>query len=99
MATIALSYLSSRVALIVKVPSTPASPAGTFFTWGCSNPIICVDKMYWDAVAAEAAAVEVPAKEDRGKKKKGSKDAGKESGKHTSSECVVPTLNTTISIW
>src|SRR6266536_5566948 len=33
-ATSALSYLSLREALIVKVPSTPASPAETFFTWG-----------------------------------------------------------------
>src|SRR5215216_1521088 len=33
----ALSYLSSRVALIVKVPSMPASPAGTFFTCGAAN--------------------------------------------------------------
>ena len=33
-ATSALSYLSSRVALMVKVPSTPANPARTFFTWG-----------------------------------------------------------------
>src|SRR3990170_8006388 len=33
-ATSALSYLSSRVALIVKVPLMPASPAVTFFTWG-----------------------------------------------------------------
>ena len=32
-----LSYFSSRVALIVKVPSTPASPAGTFFTWGAAT--------------------------------------------------------------
>lgn len=29
-----LSYLSSRVALILKVPSTPTSHARTFFTWG-----------------------------------------------------------------
>ena len=47
---------------------------------------ICMDKVYRDAVATEAATV--PAKEDRGKKKD-SKDAGKESGKRTSSECVV----------
>ncbi|XP_020165997.1 uncharacterized protein [Aegilops tauschii subsp. strangulata] len=33
------------------------------------DAIICMDKMYWDAVAADAAAVAVPAKEDRGKKK------------------------------
>ena len=30
-ATSALSYLSSRVPLIVNVPSAPASPTGTFF--------------------------------------------------------------------
>src|SRR5215216_3964452 len=36
-ATSVLSYLSSRVALIVKVPSTPASPAGTFFTCGAET--------------------------------------------------------------
>src|SRR5215216_5926207 len=36
-ATSALSYLSSRVALIVKVPSAPASPVGTFFTWGAAT--------------------------------------------------------------
>ena len=53
------------------------------------DAIICMDKMYWDAVAAEAVIAAVPAKEDRGKKK-GSKDADKESGKHTSSECPAP---------
>src|SRR3954463_14510219 len=36
-ATSALSYLSSRVVLIVKVPSTLASPVGTFFTWGAAT--------------------------------------------------------------
>ena len=36
-ATSALSYLSSRVALMVKVPSTPASPAGNFFTCGATT--------------------------------------------------------------
>src|SRR6266511_1375280 len=36
-ATSTLSYLSSRAALIVKVPSTPASPARTFFTWGAAT--------------------------------------------------------------
>ena len=36
-ATSALSYLSSRVALMVKVPSTPASFVGTFFTWGAAT--------------------------------------------------------------
>ena len=48
--------------------------------------IICMDKMYRDAVAAEAAAATVPTKENRGKKKD-SRDTGKESGKRTSSEC------------
>src|SRR3989337_2955889 len=32
-----LSYLLSRVALIVKVPSMPASPVGTFFTDGAAT--------------------------------------------------------------
>ena len=36
-ATSALSYLSSRVALIVKVPPMSASPARTFFTWGAAT--------------------------------------------------------------
>ena len=40
------------------------------------DAVICVDKMYRDAVTAETAAAVVPAKEDRGKKK-GSKDVGK----------------------
>ena len=51
--------------------------------------IICMDKMYWDAVAAEAMPATVPAKENRGKKKD-SRDTGKESGKRASSECTVP---------
>ena len=53
------------------------------------DAIICVEKMYQDAVAVEAAAIVVPAKESRGKKKD-SKDAGKESGNRISSECAVP---------
>ena len=52
------------------------------------DAIICMDKMYRDAVAAEAMATVVPTKEDRGKKK-GSRDAGKVSGKRVSSECAV----------
>ena len=44
---------------------------------------ICMDKMYWDTIAAEAAAVAVPAKEDRGNKKD-IKDTGKESRKRIS---------------
>lgn len=51
--------------------------------------IICMDKMYRGAVAAEAAAATVPAKENRGKKKD-TRDAGKESRKCTFSECVAP---------
>ena len=50
------------------------------------DTIICVDKMYRNAVAAKAAAATVPAKENRGKKKD-SRDTGKESGIRTSSEC------------
>ena len=53
------------------------------------DAIICMDKMYQDAVAAESATAAVPAMEDRGKRK-GSKDASKESGKRTSSECAAP---------
>ena len=33
------------------------------------DAIICVDKMYWDAVAAEAAAAVVPAEGSKGKKR------------------------------
>ena len=50
--------------------------------------IICVDKMYRDAVAAEAAAV-VPAKENKGKKRD-CRDSGKESGKRAPIECTAP---------
>ena len=53
------------------------------------DTIICVDKMYWDVVAAEATAAVVPAKESKGKKKD-SRDTGNESGKRTSSECATP---------
>ena len=53
------------------------------------DAIICVDKMYQDAVAAEAAEATIPAKENK-KGKKASKDASKESGKHASSECAAP---------
>ena len=53
------------------------------------DAIICVDKMYRDAVAAEAAKAIVPAKEIKGKKK-ASRDTSKESGKRTSSEYVAP---------
>ena len=53
------------------------------------DAIICVDKMYRDAVTAEAAAAAVPAKENR-VKKKDRKDAGKESEKHTSSDYAAP---------
>ena len=41
---------------------------------------ICVDKMYRDAVAAEAASAAVPAKENKGKKLY-CRASGKESGK------------------
>ena len=43
--------------------------------------IICVDKMYRDAVPAETAAAAAPAKESKGKKSY-CRDSGKESGKH-----------------
>jgi hypothetical protein len=50
------------------------------------DAIICVDKMYREAVAAEATA---PTKENK-RKKKGSKDASEESGKRVSPECAAP---------
>ena len=53
------------------------------------DAVICTDKMYRDAVTAEAMAVVVPTKESRGKQKD-RKDADKESGKCTSSECAAP---------
>ena len=53
------------------------------------DAIICMDKMYRDAVAAKAAAAAVPTKENRGKKKD-SKDTGKESEKRISSEYAAP---------
>nr|XP_040251666.1 uncharacterized protein LOC120968758 [Aegilops tauschii subsp. strangulata] len=50
--------------------------------------VICFDKLYRDAVAAEAAKVAAPAK--RKKSKKTSKTSSKNSGKHASSECCAP---------
>ena len=51
------------------------------------DAIICVDKMYREAVAARATETTVPAKESQ-KKKRDSKDVCKEFGKHTSLEYV-----------
>ena len=53
------------------------------------DAIICMDKMYRDAVMTEDAELTTVTKESK-KKKKGSKDACKESGKHTSPENVAP---------
>ena len=53
------------------------------------DAIICVDKMYRDAVAAEAAEATVPAKESKGKKRD-CRASGKESGKRAPSECTTP---------
>jgi hypothetical protein len=53
------------------------------------DAIICLDKMYWYAVATEAAEAAVPAKEIKGKKK-ASRDTSKESRKHTSSGYAMP---------
>ena len=53
------------------------------------DAIICVDKMYRDAVAAKATEAPFPAKERNGKKK-ASRDTDKESGKRTSSEYAAP---------
>jgi hypothetical protein len=52
------------------------------------DAIICVDKMYRDAVAAEVVEATVPAKE------KHSRGTGKESGKRTSVECAAPVDDT-----
>ena len=53
------------------------------------DAIICVDKMYRNAVTAKAAESAVPAKESGGTKKP-SRGTNKESGKRTSSEYAAP---------
>ena len=53
------------------------------------DAIICVDKMYRDAVAAEAAAATVPIRESKGKKRD-CRTSGKEFGKRAPSECTAP---------
>ena len=53
------------------------------------DAIICVDKMYRDAVVAEAAAAAVPTKESKGKKRD-CRTFSKESGKRAPSECTTP---------
>ena len=53
------------------------------------DAVICMDKMYRDAVAAEAAAAAAPAKESKGKKRD-CRTSGKESGKLAPSECRAP---------
>ena len=53
--------------------------------------ILCVDKMYRDAVAAEAAKAPAPAKKKESKKS--GKTSSKDSGKRTSSECCAPVEN------
>ena len=53
------------------------------------DAIICVDKMYQDAVTAEAATTATPAKESKGKKRD-HRASGKESGKRAPSECTAP---------
>ena len=53
------------------------------------DAIICVDKMYGDAVAAEVAAAAAPAKESKGKKRD-CRTSSKESGKHAPTECTAP---------
>jgi hypothetical protein len=51
------------------------------------DAIICVDKMYRDAVVAEAAETIAPAKDTKKKKEAGT-STGKDFGKHVSPECV-----------
>ena len=53
------------------------------------DAIICVDKMYRDAVEIEAAAAAVPPKESKGKKRD-CRNSGKESGTHAPTECTAP---------
>ena len=53
------------------------------------DAIICVDRMYRDAVAAEDAAAMVPAKESKGKTRD-CRTSGKESGKRAPSKCTTP---------
>ena len=53
------------------------------------DAIICVDKVYRDAVVAEAAETIAPA-EDTKKKKGAGVDAGKDSRKHVSPKYVAP---------
>jgi hypothetical protein len=52
------------------------------------DAVICVDKMYRDAVAPEAAKAPAPAKNKE--KKNSGKTSRKDSGKRTSSECCAP---------
>ena len=53
------------------------------------DAIICVGKMYQEAVTAEAAEAAVPAKENK-QRRKASKDTSKESGKRACLECAAP---------
>ena len=53
------------------------------------DAIICVDKMYRDAVTAEAMTATVPAKESKGKKQD-CRTSGKEFVKCAPSECTAP---------
>ena len=57
------------------------------------DAIICVDKMYRDAVAAQAAAGSSLAKESKGKKRD-CRASGKESGKRAPFECASPVVDT-----
>jgi hypothetical protein len=53
------------------------------------DAIICVEKMYRDAVAAEAAEA-IAITKDTKKKKGAGENAGKDSRKHVSPECAAP---------
>ena len=53
------------------------------------DAIICVDKIYRDAVATETVAAAAPAKESKGKKRD-YRDPEKESGKCAPTECTTP---------
>ena len=53
------------------------------------DAIICVDKMYRDAVTAKASAAAPPTKESKGKKRD-CRATGNESRKRTTTECTAP---------
>jgi hypothetical protein len=74
------AYNTLKVPRLVCIISIPSDKKDT---------IICLDKMYREAVATEAAEI-VTATKDTKKKKGAGVDTGKDSGKHVSPECAAP---------